>query len=313
MKYVMLFVFFSSFAAQAQYKSENLKLESASAVAQNKFNYENLQLYPIRANKAFEAEHQDLGNYVGLKEALEKRKIIVTEKSKEGTVNSLVLENISSDTIMILSGEVVQGGKQDRVVGQDMILYPKSGKKNVSVFCVEHGRWNPKNGDGSFKQYFSISSNEVRKAATVKKDQSEVWDKVAETTSKNQAGTSTGTLTALKDSETLSKNLKRYTDHFQNSLASDKTVIGVVAVTGNTILGCDMFATHEIFSMYLPGLLNSYSTEAITSGAPAKVSYRKVEEYLNAIIADESKQESVVEKNGVMLKEGKKKLHISTF
>jgi hypothetical protein len=313
MKYVMLFVLLSSFAANAQYKSENLKLEPQSGIAQSKYTYENLQLYPIRANKAFEAEHKDLGKYVGLKEALEKRKIVVTEKTKQGTVNSLILENVSSDTIMILSGEVVQGGKQDRVVGQDLILYPKSGKKAVSVFCVEHGRWNPKNGDGSFKEYFSISSNEVRKAATVKKDQTEVWNKVAETTSKNKAETSTGTLTALKQSESLSKNLKRYTDHFQNSLASDKNVIGVVAVSGNTILGCDMFASHEIFSMYLPGLLNSYSTEAITSGTPAKVSYQKVEEYLNSIIADESKQEEVVEKKGVMLKEGNKKLHISTF
>lgn len=313
MKYVMLFFIFCSLVCHAQYKSENLKLDSQTLVAQNKYKYENLQLYPIRANKAFCTEHKDLGNYVGLKDALKKRKIVVTEKSKQGTVNSLVLENVSKDTIMILSGEVVQGGKQDRVIGQDLILYPKSGKKDVAVFCVEHGRWNPKGGDTSFKEYFSISSNEVRKAATVKKDQQEVWDKVSETTSKNKAETSTGTLTALRASESLSKDLNKYTDHFQKVLATDDNVIGLVAVTGNTILGCDMFASHEIFKMYLPGLLNSYSTEAITSGTPANVPYKKVEEYLNSIIADESKQEEVVEKKGVMLKQGNKKLHISTF
>jgi hypothetical protein len=312
MKYIMLFFMIASVVCNAQYKSENLRLDDQTAMA-NKYKYENLQLYPIRANKAFRAEHKDLGKYVGLKEALEKQKIVVTEKSKQGTVNSLFLENVSRDTIMILSGEVVQGGKQDRVIGQDLILYPKSGKKDVSVFCVEHGRWNPKKGDGSFKEYFSISSNEVRKAATVKKDQQEVWNKVSETTSKNKAETSTGTLTALKESESFTKDLNKYASHFNNALANDDEVIGLVAVTGNTILGCDMFASHEIFKMYLPGLLNSYSTEAITSGKPASVSYQKVEAYLHSIIADESKQEEVVEKNGVMLKEGNKKLHISTF
>lgn len=313
MKYMMLIIVFCSSVAFAQYKKENLKLDSSAVVARNKYKYENLQLYPIRANAAFEREHKNIGKYVGLKEALEKRKIVVTEKSKQGTVNSLLIENVSSDTIMILSGEVVQGGKQDRVVGEDLILYPKSGRKDVSVFCVEHGRWNPKNGDTSFKEYFSISSNEVRKAATVSKNQSEVWDKVSETTSKNRAQTSTGTLTALKESQTLSKNLKDYTDHFQRALADDKAVIGVVAVTGNTILGCDMFASHEIFNTYLPGLLNSYSTEAITSGKPATVSYQDVEKYLDEIISDENKQEELVEKKGVMLKQGKTKLHISTF
>ncbi|HEY0653785.1 MAG TPA: DUF6569 family protein [Chryseosolibacter sp.] len=313
MKYFIVLTVFAAFAANAQYKSENLKLDPQAAVTQNKYTYENLRLYPIRANKTFEAEHKNLGTYVSLKEALEKRKIIVSEKSRQGTVNSLLIENVSNDTIMILSGEVVQGGKQDRVVGEDVILYPKSGRKDVSVFCVEHGRWSPKNGDTSFKDYFSISTNEVRKAATVTKNQGEVWEKVAETTSKNRAQTSTGTLTALKESQTLSNELKRYTEHFQEALADDKTVIGLVAVSGDRILGCDMFASHAIFSTYLPGLLNSYSTEAITSGKPASISYEKVEEYLNDIIADEARQEEVVEKKGVMLKQGTKKIHISTF
>src|SRR6185436_2793758 len=120
-------------------------------------------------------------------------------------------ENISKDTVMVLSGEVVQGGKQDRMIAQDFILYPKSGKKDVSVFCVEHGRWQPKDQGMEFKKYYTISSNEVRKAATVKKDQSEVWKKVAETTDANKAGTATGTLTALKESGDFNKQLKKYT------------------------------------------------------------------------------------------------------
>src|SRR6185295_12245187 len=140
-----------------------------------------------------------VGKYETLKNALDKKKVVVTE-SKDEEVNNLFIENVSKDTVMILAGEVVQGGKQDRMVGQDVILYPKSGKKDLSVFCVEHGRWQPKESGKEFNKYYSISSNEVRKAATVKKDQQEVWNKVAETTTKNKANTSTGTLTALKES-----------------------------------------------------------------------------------------------------------------
>jgi hypothetical protein len=311
--FLCVFVLVATPMLRAQYQRENLRLDSPAMASQGKYTYKNLQLYPVRANQAFRSHHKDVARYVTLKEGLEKKKVAITEQKGGGNVNTLFIENISADTIIVLSGEVVQGGKQDRVIAQDFVLYPKSGKKDVSVFCVEQGRWSPKDGDTSFKQYYSISSNEVRKAATVKKNQHEVWDKVSETTQKNNAGTSTGTLTALKGSESFSNDLKKYTDHFQPLLSGETDVIGVVAVSGSAILGCDMFASHEIFAGYLSSLLNSYATEAITSGKPVTLPYTKVEEYLQSIIADESKQEEEVKKKGTMLKDGNKKIHISTF
>jgi hypothetical protein len=309
----MLFAVIITSAAHAQYNKENLALDQQT---EGKFRYKNLQLYPIRANKVFEDHHRGVGTYLSLKEALEKKKIVITEagnQGSDGSVNTLYAQNISSDTIMILAGEVVQGGKQDRMIGQDIVLYPKSGKKDISVFCVEHGRWQ-QNGNGmAFSQYFSISNNEVRKAATVKKDQGEVWNKVAETTGKNNANTSSGTLAALKDSDNLTKALAEYKSHFKNLLVNEYDVIGVIAVSGDVILGCDMFATHALFAKHYENLISSYSTEAITSGKPVTISREKVRQYLFSIIEDESKQEQEVEKKGTQLKDKNRKLHISTF
>jgi hypothetical protein len=296
--------------ASAQFNKKNLKLEAAAS--QPKYRFQNLQLYPIRANATFAEQHKDLGKFVPLKEALAKKKVAITE-SGDGEVNKLFIENISKDTIMVLSGEVVQGGKQDRMIAQDFILYPKSGKKDVSVFCVEHGRWQPKREGMEFKQYSNASSNEVRKAATVKKDQREVWDKVSETTSKNKATTATGTLTALNNSGDFSKQLKQYTDFFNTLVLQEGDVIGIIAVSGDKVLGCDMFASHTLLSEHYSNLVNAYATEAITSGKQVTITRDKVDQYLQSIIADESKQETEVQKKGTMLKQGKKKLHISTF
>jgi hypothetical protein len=296
--------------AKAQFNKTNLKLESSAS--QNKYRYENLQLYPIRANAAFAAQHKDLGKFVPLKEALVKNKVAITE-SGDGEVNNLFIENISSDTIMVLAGEVVQGGKQDRMIAQDFILYPKSGKKDVSVFCVEHGRWQPKREGMEFKQYSDASSNEVRKAATVTKNQQEVWDKVSETTAKNKAGTSTGTLTALNASGDFNKQIKKYTDYFGGLILPEEDVIGVVAVSGNKVLGCDMFASHTLLKAHYKNLISAYATEAITSGKQVTITRDKVDQYLQSIIADETRQETEVQKKGTMLKQGKRKLHISTF
>ena len=306
---VIILVFFSAIA-NAQYNKTNLTLEPATS--QTKYRYENLQLYPIRANAAFVSSNKGVGKFETLKNALDKKKVIVTE-SKDEEVNNLFIENVSKDTVMILAGEVVQGGKQDRMVGQDVILYPKSGKKDLSVFCVEHGRWQPKESGKEFKNYYSISSNEVRKAGTVKKDQSEVWSKVAETTAKHKANTATGTLTALKESGDYTKELKKYTDYFEKLIVNENDVIGVMAVTGNTVLGCDMFATHELLTKHYHNLINSYATEAITTGKTVQLPYEKAYQYLDTIIDDERRQEVEVPKKGTLLKDGKKKIHISTF
>ena len=56
-------------------------------------------------------------------------------------VNRLVLINNSDHPLLLLAGEVVTGGKQDRVIGVDRIVSPKSGPIDLSVFCVEPGRW----------------------------------------------------------------------------------------------------------------------------------------------------------------------------
>src|SRR5437868_830924 len=96
----------------AQYTKDNLRLEAAGKL---KYRYRNLQLYPIYASAAFVAQHKNVGKYVVLKDALEKKNVTITE-SNGGEVNTLFMENTSKDTIMVLSGEVVQGGKQDRMI-----------------------------------------------------------------------------------------------------------------------------------------------------------------------------------------------------
>ena len=66
-----------SFATFAQYNKENLKLESQVQV--NQFKFENLQLYPIRANQTFFKQHKNLGNNLTLEEALKQKKVEITE------------------------------------------------------------------------------------------------------------------------------------------------------------------------------------------------------------------------------------------
>ena len=56
-------------------------------------------------------------------------------------MNRLVLVNNSKRPLLLLAGEIVTGGKQDRVIGADRIVPGKGGPIDLSVFCVEPERW----------------------------------------------------------------------------------------------------------------------------------------------------------------------------
>jgi hypothetical protein len=97
-------------------------------------------------------------------------------------VNTLVLVNNSSQPLLLLAGEIVTGGKQDRVIAKDRIVPAGGDPIDLSVFCIEHGRWTEssekfgataKTSTGSF-----MLQPTVRQEAMVAKDQQEVWNSV---------------------------------------------------------------------------------------------------------------------------------------
>ena len=112
----------------------------------------NLTVFPVVAAKSYPT-----GEFLTLDEGLRSGEVVVTEAGnvqglirRPGTpavrhdgaqVNRLVLVNNSRRPLLLLAGEIVSGGKQDRVIGKDRIVPPESDPVDLSVFCVEPGRW----------------------------------------------------------------------------------------------------------------------------------------------------------------------------
>jgi hypothetical protein len=96
--------------------------------------HENLTIYLVHDKDRMTARR-----ILTLEQALAENKAIVHET---GNVNELQVENTSADAeVFIQSGDIVKGGKQDRLLAFDLILGPKSGKVQVISYCVDHARW----------------------------------------------------------------------------------------------------------------------------------------------------------------------------
>jgi len=111
-----------------------------------------LTVFPVVAPKSYAT-----GDFLTLDEGLRSGEVVVTEYGNvrgllrrqitppvlhdRAEVNRLVLINNSKHPLLLLAGEIVTGGKQDRVIGKDRIVPAESDPVDLSVFCVEPGRW----------------------------------------------------------------------------------------------------------------------------------------------------------------------------
>src|SRR5579872_278256 len=151
--------------------------------------YENITLFPVVSSSA-----ADTSAFLTLDEGLASGEVVVTEQGSGGmirservtpavdsnrgaAVNQLVLINRSKRPLLLLAGELVSGGKQDRIIGKDRIVPVGAEPLPLDVFCVEHGRWT-----GSSSQFVAsktIVHPSVREQAAVNQEQTKVWAAVA--------------------------------------------------------------------------------------------------------------------------------------
>src|SRR6184192_4727064 len=109
---------------------------------------------------------------------------VLIPQTTGASVNQLVLVNRSKRPLLLLAGELVSGGKQDRVIGKDRIVPVGAPPLPLDVFCVEHGRWT---GSSQFAAAGTIVHPSVRERAAVDQKQAEVWDAVRSGTTARSA------------------------------------------------------------------------------------------------------------------------------
>ena len=252
----------------------------------------NLAIFPVVANQSFDASQ-----LMTLDEGVRSGQVIVTEAGDErglvrpgqpiprrqggAEVNRLVLYNNSSHPLLLLAGEIVTGGKQDRVIGSDRIVQANTGPIDLGVFCVEPGRWVASSGKfGSMGAQMAQPS--VRTPAMAERNQNQVWANVRASNAKMASNlssadaasvTSTSSYAKVFDSAPVAKIEATYggQDSEQAILRElrSKGAAGVVVAVNGQVLWADVFASTELLSKYWPKLMRSYVAEAMTSANSA--------------------------------------------
>src|SRR6267142_4473160 len=137
------------------------------------YTHRNLAIFLVHGKNSIKGK-----SFLTLQEALVQRKVVVYETQ---SVNELSIQNFSNEDVYVQSGDIVKGGQQDRMIGVDLIVPPRSGKLPISAFCVEHGRWSGRGNEraGVFSSSSdAVATKEIKLAAKMSNSQGGVWQSV---------------------------------------------------------------------------------------------------------------------------------------
>jgi len=301
----------------------------------------NLTVFPVVAAKSYPTSE-----FLTLDEGLRSGEVVVTEAgSVQGLirrhgapiahdgaqVNRLVLVNNSKRPLLLLAGEIVSGGKQDRVIGKDRIVPPESDPIDLSVFCVEHGRWvaTTEHFGASEALYgkavggtaagapppMALMVQPSVRARVADKNQQEVWDEVSKqkealvTKVVPAAPAAAGAIGGVTSYAKVNENevVRKYVDSMAKPIEQnyqslihqlrDRNAVGVVVAVNGRIIWADIFASTDLLSKYWPKLIRSYASEAVVTRAKEMdVTAKQAEAFLSDM---EGRKEMIESEPGI--------------
>jgi hypothetical protein len=308
---LILLLFLMVNRAQAQLTYQTLEVGYDST-----WEYKNLKIIPIRPKGGgngsplqFPATQTPI---ISLSQAIKRGLVKVSERGSAATENVHYLRiNNSSDTaVFIASGEIITGGRQDRMVTRDTILKPNGKDQYIDVMCAEEGRWSDK--EKKFG-YYSYANPSLRKVLDQTRNQVSVWKEIYGQLDGTGVKAPTLAYTARKQDKKFALNEEEYFRFFYDKIKADSSIVGFVCVSGDKVIGCDVYAGNNLFREELEPLLRGYIEEAIVRGSPVTAKDEKVKKYLDKILTSERGQEEYLKKNGKIFRYEQKVYHITGY
>lgn len=255
--------------SNAQTKNSNVgkqpKTEAGEYRLSGPYTHKNLSIFLIHSKTITRTK-----TFLTLQEALEQKKVVVYETK---SVNELAIQNLSSEDVYVQAGDIVKGGQQDRMIGVDLIVPPKSGKMPISAFCVEHGRWSGRGNERTTvfnSSSDTVATREIKLAAKSSNSQGAVWENVrlAQDKLSHSVGTrvnstvSESSLQLALENTKLRETAESYVKALSN-IASAGDVTGYVFAINGKVNSADVYSSNALFKKLWPKLLKANAVETI--------------------------------------------------
>jgi hypothetical protein len=221
-----------------------------------------LGIIPMVAEKESLLPPMDL-----LEDALLNGTVRITETSESGEVPFLKLESNGLNPLLILEGEELVGGKQNRIVNTSIVILASTVIK-IPVSCMEAGRWASRredfaSGDAVFpaksraRQKESVSYNLVREGK-FRSDRGRVWDEVSLCLHQMSVNSPTADFRVARQKAT--QQIESFVEAFQPVTGQ----VGAVFVSKDGILGLELLGSSELFGRCSKKIIRSFAFDVLS-------------------------------------------------
>jgi len=302
---VITFLFSQHSFAQLTYATVGVEYDSA-------WECNNLKLIPVKFKDTSIGRTRVLDNdVIPFERALKEGKITVKEMTIQGgaDVGMLEVKNHSKKNILIESGEMVAGGKQDRAFAETSIVPPGEKEVYLPVFCVEKGRWDDRLR--AFR-YAGPANSSLRKQINIAKKQNKVWKEIDAELSEGGKDTKTSAYLELyrdttnKDSACMAFFRKKFAE-------SDSLYAGFVAITGDHIINCEIFGSSDLCVTSFETMLKSYFRSVHDRTGTTKVSENEVKNFADKFLKSDEQQQKYLSDHGAIFTYDKKVIHVVAY
>ena len=247
--------------------------------------YKNMAVVPI----ILQPNSQSSLNYLTLEDALKEN---VLEIIETGSVNQLNVKNRSDQEVLVVKGEYVIGGKQNRMITVNAMLDKNAKEITLPVHCVQQGRWS---APGTFDpQIRRVSTGPATlrscttKAFSSSRGQQHTWANVGSLLRDVDVDSASGDCNAAFEGkqEDIADIVKKFT-YFK-----DKQVGCVVAVNnnGNTEYFVDMFDQAKTMEKHYERLVTSYAIDSLrTKTDSVEFGKKAAEDVVRLLLESETK------------------------
>jgi hypothetical protein len=230
--------------------------------------YKNMLVFPIR----YEGR-QAPGHWETLDKAVQAGHLKILEESR-AQVSQVQMENVSDATVFLMSGEIIKGGQQTRVIRQDTVIEAKQ-KVTVPVFCVEPHRWT---GKREFESSKNLAPASIRSAIQGGAGQAEVWERSAQKSDALRAPSATGSLDESLNSENAQKDFSEV--HKALGHFSPPETIGIAIADARTgrVIGLELFGRRDLFENLQDKLVEGYAVDLVLTAAAGREAKQEIDQ-----------------------------------
>jgi hypothetical protein len=247
------------FAQSARDASSALRAMIGSLVLGKPLNFENLTIIPIST-----LSNSAAIPVATLDEAL-KRGWLRIREIDDGEVPRLALDNRGGRMIFLMGGEIITGGKQDRLIGVDALIRSNGRGIEIPVYCVEAGRWTETTSQFSTKQNLGTWALRSNAQASAPAAQEDIWGEVEKMQDRAGARSATGAYQDIYEDRKLNARLLAVEAGLTDLPRLAPGTVGAICVVGGRIISMDAFADPSLFKRLWPKILRASALSAVTA------------------------------------------------